>query len=88
MDCITNHYYHKSHDGLCIFCRLENKTACKDMGLETFILPTKNVTSAPVSVDHVLLNTTPNSQYHGNRIVINNTMVIYLDDGHKTKYGL
>ena len=88
MDCINNHYYHKSHDGLCIFCRLENKTTCNDMGLETFILPTKNVTSAPVSVDHVLLNTTQNSKYPGNRILINNTTVIYLDDGHKTKYGL
>ena len=40
LNCINNHYYHESHDGLCIFCRLENKTSCLDYGIETFVIPT------------------------------------------------
>lgn len=85
--CLKNHYYHESHDGLCIFCRLENKTSCSDMGLETFIIPAVAVDKAPVSIDHVLLNSA-DSQYSGNNITINDKTVIYLDNGHKSKYNL
>ncbi len=91
-NCLDNHYYHESHDGLCLFCRLESKDTCDHMGLETFIIPTiiaNNTTvTAPVSIDHVLLNGTNSSHYQGNSININNTIVLYLDDGHKSKYGL
>lgn len=86
-NCINNQYYHNSHDGMCIFCRLENKTSCNHYGFETFIIPTKIVDKAPASIDHVLLNN-PHEQYSGNNININNTTIIYLDDGHKQKYGL
>jgi hypothetical protein len=85
--CLNNHYYHNSHDGMCIFCRLENKTDCNHYGFETFILPTKLVDEAPVSIDHVLLNDR-NNQYSGNLITIENDTFIYLDNGHKSKYGL
>ncbi|WP_455645684.1 hypothetical protein [Methanosphaera sp.] len=87
-NCIDNHYYHESHDGLCILCRLENKSTCPHMGLETFIIPTGEIEKAPVSIDHVLFNTTENGQYAGDKIILNNTTVIYLDNGHKSKYGL
>lgn len=86
-NCIKNHYYHNSHDGMCILCRLENKTSCNHYGFETFIIPTKNFDKAPASIDHVLLNN-PHEQYYGNNINISNTSIIYLDDGHKQKYGL
>jgi len=88
INCIDNHYYHKSHDGLCLLCRLEAKDTCPHYGLETFIVPTLIKDQAPVSIDHVLLNSTVNGQYGGNKIILNNTTVIYLDNGHKTKYGL
>lgn len=85
--CLNNHYYHNSHDAMCIFCRLENRTTCNHQGFETFILPTMAVEQAPTSIDHVLLNDRK-SQYPGNLITINNNTKIYLDNGHKTKYGL
>jgi hypothetical protein len=66
---------------------LENKTDCNHYGFETFILPTKLVDEAPVSIDHVLLNDR-NNQYSGNLITIENDTFIYLDNGHKSKYGL
>lgn len=88
INCISNHYYHESHDGLCLLCRLEAKDTCPHMGLETFIVPTLIKDEAPVSIDHVLLNSTHNGQYSGNKIILNNTTIIYLDNGHKTKYGL
>ena len=87
INCLNNHYYHNSHDGLCLFCRLENKTSCNHYGFETFIIPTETRNQAPVSIDHVLLNDI-NTQYEGDRIILNNTTIIYLDNGHKTKYGL
>lgn len=87
LNCIQNHYYHNSHDGLCFFCRLENRTSCGDYGFETFILPTQRMDKAPVSIDHVLLND-KSTQYPGGIIQLNNTTFIYLDNGHKTKYGL
>lgn len=87
LNCIQNHYYHNSHDGLCFFCRLENRTSCSDYGFETFILPREHMDKAPVSIDHVLLND-KSTQYPGGIIQLNNTTFIYLDNGHKTKYGL
>lgn len=87
LNCIHNHYYHNSHDGMCLLCRLENKTACNHYGFETFIIPTKECDKAPASIDHVLLNDKSN-QYDGNKIILNNQTLIYLDDGHKSKYGL
>lgn len=86
-NCLKNHYYHNSHDGLCLLCRLENKTSCNHYGLETFISPTIEYDEAPVSIDHVLLND-KNNQYSGHKIIINNHTILYLDNGHKTKYGL
>ena len=86
-NCLKNHYYHNSHDGMCILCRLENKTHCNHYGFETFIQPTHIYEKAPASIDHVLLND-KNTQYEGNIIKINNQTVLYLDNGHKTKYGL
>ena len=86
-NCLHNHYYHNSHDGLCLLCRLENKTSCNHYGIETFILPTLEYDKAPASIDHVLLNDN-NNQYDGNKIKINNKTILYLDNGHKTKYGL
>lgn len=88
LNCISNHYYHESHDGLCILCRLENKTFCSDYGIETFIIPTQVMDNAPVSIDHVLLNNSINGQYIGARYDFNNTTFLYLDNGHKSKYGL
>ncbi len=86
-NCIDNHYYHVSNDGLCILCRLENKTSCSDTGFETFIIPTVNNNgTACASIDHVLLNMT--GQYTGESIEIDNNTCLYLDDGHKSKYGL
>lgn len=87
MFCLNNQYYHNSHDGMCLLCRLENRTGCNHNGLETFILPTDVADVAPTSIDHVLLNDR-NNQYPGNMITINNNTKLYLDNGHKTKYGL
>lgn len=87
LSCLNNHYYHNSHDGMCIFCRLENKTNCNHFGFETFIIPTKLSDDAPASIDHVLLNDI-NNQYPGNLVSIDNNTFLYLDNGHKSKYGL
>lgn len=85
-NCIDNHYYHTSRDGLCLFCRLENKTSCKDMGFETFIIPQHKTDKAIVSTDHVLLNDT--NQYQAGYVEVNESTILYLDNGHRTKYGL
>lgn len=87
LNCLNNHYYHNSHDGLCLLCRLENKTSCNDYGFETFIQPRIKTVNAPASIDHVLLNSR-NTQYSGENITIDNNTVLYLDNGHKAKYGL
>lgn len=87
MFCLNNHYYHDSHDGMCLLCRMENNTQCNHNGFETFILPTKMVEEAPVSIDHVLLNNR-NNQYLGDLMMIDKNTGIYLDNGHKKKYGL
>lgn len=85
-DCLQNHYYHLSHDGLCIFCRLENRSSCIHNGLETFVVSHVHSNQSVVSADHVLFNTTGN-QYLGDVIVINSSSFIYLDNGHRSKYG-
>lgn len=87
LSCLNNNYYHNSRDGMCVFCRLENRTSCNHYGFETFIIPIKVVDEAPVSIDHVLLNDR-NNQYPGNLVKIKNETFIYLDNGHKAKYGL
>lgn len=83
-NCLLNHYYHRSHDGVCFICRLENKTKCSHMGIETFIIPVVVENTSIVSVDHVLFN----EKYNGNRYDITNSTFLYLDGGHKIKYGL
>ena len=81
--CILNGYYHESRDGACYLCRLEGKTSCPHMGLETFIIPSVDVGEAPVSIDHVLFNET----YTDKPLNISG-FLIYLDPGHMTKYGV
>lgn len=81
--CILNGYYHESRDGACYLCRLEGKTSCPHMGLETFIIPSKELGEAPVSIDHVLFN----EKYPGEALNISG-FIIYLDAGHMTKYGV
>lgn len=94
-NCIDNGYYHVSADGSCIFCRLEGKPVCGHVGLETFILPGNyrlGGDTAPCSVDHVIFGTSPVEIYNGKSIEckFNDTISIwmYLDLGHKNKYGL
>jgi hypothetical protein len=53
------------------------------MGLETFIIPSKELGEAPVSIDHVLFN----EKYTGEALNISG-FIIYLDAGHMTKYGV
>ena len=54
------------------------------MGIETFIIPVVVENTSIVSVDHVLFN----EKYNGNRYDITNSTFLYLDGGHKIKYGL
>lgn len=85
-NCIDNHYYHYSHDGLCLMCRLEGRDECPHAGFETFIVPHNMVDEACVSVDHVLFNSS--GHYNASRVPVNNSTWIYLDNGHRSKYGL
>lgn len=97
-NCIDNGYYHESNDGSCIFCRLEGRATCKHYGLETFILPSRSpeqVLTAPCSVDHVIFGETIHNpvetypgtilEYYSNTNVSN---ILYLDNGHRKKYGV
>lgn len=85
-NCILNNYYHESHDGSCIFCRLENKGDCDDYGLETFIVSHKtNENTSIASPDHVIFGDNP---YNGDKIILKNDTILFLDNGHKKKYGL
>ncbi|OWT33442.1 hypothetical protein BGI41_02445 [Methanobrevibacter sp. 87.7] len=84
-NCIINNYYHESHDGSCIFCRLEGKADCNHYGLETFIVSCKNDKNKSISSpDHVIFSDNP---YEGDKIVINDKTFLFLDNGHKNKYG-
>lgn len=87
IDCLKNHFYHFSHDGLCIFCRMENKSECFHNGLETFIVPSVVNDSAVVSVDHVYFNVS-GGNYSGKGFIFNDSYCLYLDNGHRSKYGL
>ncbi len=96
-NCIDNGYYHESSDGACFLCRLEGKGTCNHYGLETFIVPTifDNTTliSAPCSSDHVIFNdSNVNGTYDGELVKYYTSsdefFCIYLDYGHRSKYGL
>jgi hypothetical protein len=96
-NCIENQYYHESSDGACILCRLEGKSTCNHYGFETFIIPAPSdnhrTLRAPCSIDHVIFNDKPFGdayqgdavEYYFNRNVSYN---IFLDNGHRTKYGV
>ncbi len=94
-NCIENGYYHESNDGACFLCRLEGKAICSHYGLETFIIPAetnKSVLTAPCSIDHVLFNDDMNGIYNGEAVEYYSTFNLYfrifLDNGHRTKYGI
>ena len=87
LDCLNNHYYHFSHDGLCVFCRLENKTTCSHNGLETFIVPSNKFNESTSSICHVYFNRTSDGHYNGSLYEFNNNSFIYLDNAHGDKYG-
>ncbi|MDI6643894.1 MAG: hypothetical protein QME14_02460 [Methanobacteriaceae archaeon] len=92
-NCIENGYYHESNDGACYLCRLEGKNTCPHYGIETFIIPQcmKNSTfiMAPCSIDHVLFNKTSfygmGIDYYQNNLYY---YKIFLDNGHRLKYGI
>ncbi|WP_295722591.1 hypothetical protein [uncultured Methanobrevibacter sp.] len=89
-NCILNGYYHESRDGSCYLCRMEGYGNCSHYGFETFIVPgilTEDNRSI-VSIDHVIFGENP---YPGDIIILNNTSsdsdFIFLENGHKSKYG-
>ncbi|MBM4241451.1 MAG: hypothetical protein FJ150_07325 [Euryarchaeota archaeon] len=92
-NCIDNGYFHESNDGACFLCRLEGKAVCPHYGLETFVIPSptlnSSLISAPCSSDHVIFN---DSSYPGMEIQYNleagNYYKLFLDNGHRSKYGL
>lgn len=91
-NCISNGYYHESSDGACYLCRLEAKGNCSHYGLETFIIPQSNLSylQGTCSSDHVIFG---DDSYNGNSVIyylVDNIIseVIYLDNGHLTKYGM
>ena len=101
-NCIDNGYFHESADGACFLCRLEGKAICTHPGLETFVTPPKTTNLslsnifAPCSIDHVLFSDTV---YPGKGICYYSWKVgakppktyylnLYLDKGHRQKYGL
>ena len=96
-NCIENGYYHESNDGACLLCRLEGRSTCNHHGFETFIIPSSSQNQqtrrAPCSIDHVIFNNENfNSLYNGESVEYsfneNISSEIFLDNGHKTKYGV
>jgi len=94
-NCIDNGYYHVSADGSCIFCRMEGKPLCVHTGLETFVVPGNyklRCDTAPCSVDHVIFGAKPAEIYNGRSLEYNYngtlSVWMYLDNGHRNKYGL
>lgn len=95
-NCIENGYYHESADGSCYLCRLEGKGLCYHYGLETFIIPhsisTNDEYQSVCSSDHVIFS---QYSYPGNLIIFYNynsssttiSEILFLDNGHKSKYG-
>lgn len=93
-NCIDNGYYHKSGDGACFLCRLEGKSNCPHLGLETFILPGEKsdttLSKAPSSVDHVIFDD-QGETYLGDALEYyskGHGFRIFLDMGHCSKYGI
>ena len=92
-NCIDNGYFHDSSDGSCFLCRLEGKATCPDYGFETFIVPYNSSNStlvyAPCSSEHVIFD---NYVYQGKGIIYysygSNYCKLFLDNGHRQKYGL
>jgi hypothetical protein len=94
-NCIENGYYHESSDGACILCRLEGKSTCVHYGFETFIIlapSNKDNIKAPCSIDHVLFGNNLNDIYPGEYVEYyrnkNISYNLFLDNGHKSKYGI
>jgi hypothetical protein len=96
-NCIDNGYYHESNDGSCLLCRLEGKSTCKHYGFETFVKlapsQNQNTTRAPCSIDHVIFSCGNFYEHYPGESVEyylngNISSVIFLDNGHKTKYGV
>ena len=92
-NCIDNGYFHESSDGSCFLCRLEGKTTCSHYGFETFIVPSNSSNSrlmfAPCSSEHVIFD---DYVYSGKGIIYysddSNYFKLFLDNGHRQKYGL
>lgn len=92
-NCIDNGYFHESSDGSCFLCRLEGKVTCPHYGFETFIAPSNSSNStlmfAPCSSEHVIFD---DYVYSGKGIVYysngSNYLKLFLDNGHRQKYGL
>ena len=69
---------------------MEGHGTCSHYGLETFIVPGEytETNSSITSIDHVIFSDNP---YSGNLICLNNSSntknFIFLDNGHKNKYG-
>jgi hypothetical protein len=91
-NCLENGFFHESSDGSCFLCRLEGKGVCPHYGFETFIIPAPVNNSSqvigPCSSDHVIYNT---STYSGATLCYctdNETHYIFLDNSHRSKYGL
>ncbi|WP_414469881.1 hypothetical protein [Methanobacterium sp. ACI-7] len=90
-NCIDNGYYHESSDGACFLCRLEGKGVCSHYGMETFIIPQvsgdNSSFEAPCSSDHVIFD----GNYSGYTLTYysnsNGYYNIFLEKGHRTKYG-
>jgi hypothetical protein len=97
-NCIENGFYHESSDGSCFLCRLEGKGVCSHYGMETFIIPapslslSNNSSKAPSSSDHVIFNDTGDGTYSGQEILYffdgKEYFKLYLDNSHRSKYGL
>ncbi len=96
-NCIENGYYHESSDGACLLCRLEGKSTCSHYGFETFITPApsnnKRILRAPCSIDHIIFSDKSfQDTYPGEAVeyfsIGNITYKIFLDNGHRTKYGI
>ncbi len=92
-NCIDNGYFHDSNDGSCFLCRLEGKVTCPHYGFETFIAPLNSSNStlmfAPCSNEHVIFD---DHVYYGKGLVYysngSNYFKLFLDNGHRQKYGL
>lgn len=91
-NCIDNGYFHESNDGPCFLCRLEGKAICSHYGMETFIIPSVSpnsaISMAPCSSDHVIFK----DNYNGYGLIYYSNCSgyykLFLENGHRQKYGL